>query len=118
MHELTAAQNALSLAIREAAKLGATRVKGVRMKSRLWTMDELDNVRFHFDTLAKGTPAEDAVLSTEELPIKFKCENCGLEYEADDGECACPSCPSGQGVLVGGKTLYVQRTDANSRLDA
>lgn len=103
--------------------MGATRVTGVRLKSRLWTVDELDNVRFHFDTLAKGTPAEDAVLSTEEIPVMFKCESCGLEYETDGGDLSCPSCPNGQGVLVGGKTLYVdsievQRTDADSRLDA
>ena len=95
----------------------------MRMKSRLWTAAELDNVRFHFDTLAKGTPAEDAALSVEEIPVRFKCESCGVEYEADDGECICPSCPDARGVLVGGKTLYVdsievQRTDADSRLDA
>ena len=123
MHEFTAARNALSLALREAAKLGATRVTSVRMKAGLWSVVELDCVRFHFDTLAKGTPAEDAVLSIEEIPVRYRCESCGLEYTPDDGRFSCPSCPDARGVPVSGRELYVdsievQRTDADSRLDA
>jgi len=107
MHELAATQSILSLALDEAAKAGAASITKVSLRVGEWSTIEPDCVRFCFDVLAKGTPAEGAELAVELVPVRYECEACGLHYTPADGGFSCPGCSGRRGKLVSGRELYV-----------
>jgi len=107
MHELTATQNILSLALDEAAKVGATRITKVSVKVGAWSTFEPDCIELYFSILARDTLAEGAQLAFEVIPVVYRCESCGLDYTPAEGGFSCPTCSSGKGSLVTGRELYV-----------
>ena len=107
MHELAITQSILSLVLAEAAKAGAERVTRVSMKAGEWSSIEPDCVEFYFGVLAKGTIAEGADLSIERVPVRFRCENCELDYAPAEDRFSCPQCSNAKGVLVSGRELLV-----------
>jgi len=112
MHELTATQNILSIALSEAAKVGASKVTKVSVKVGEWSTFEPDCIRFYFGVLAQGTPAEDAGLSIETMPVTYACEGCGLEYTPVEGRFYCPRCSGVTGRVVSGREIYVESIEA------
>ncbi|HUV03932.1 MAG TPA: hydrogenase maturation nickel metallochaperone HypA [Armatimonadota bacterium] len=108
MHELTATQNILSIALSEAAKVGAARITRISVKVGEWSTFEPDCIRFYFDIIARGTPAEDAALAIETIPVTYACEECGLEYTPVEGRFRCPRCSGVGGTVVSGREIYVE----------
>ena len=62
----------------------------------------IDSLRFAFEALAPGTPAEGARLDIEESAPSFHCPRCHATYEAPVGSYQCPACGSAEGELTGG----------------
>ena len=62
----------------------------------------IDSLRFAFEALASGTPAEGARLDIEESAPSFHCPRCHSTYEAPLGSYQCPACGSAEGELTGG----------------
>ena len=108
MHELTATQNILSIALNEAAKVGAAWITKISVKVGEWSTFEPDCIRFYFGILARGTPAEGAELVIEAVPVTYACEGCGLEYTPVEGRFHCPRCSGGRGRVASGREIYVE----------
>jgi len=108
MHEITATQNILSIALSEARRVGAARIARVSVKVGEWSTFEPDCIRFYFRVLARGTPAEDAEVAVEVAPVKYACEGCGLEYTPVEGRFCCPRCSGARGTVVSGREIYVE----------
>jgi hydrogenase nickel incorporation protein HypA/HybF len=107
MHELTATQGILTIALDEASRIGASRVTRIAVKAGEWSTIEPSCVEFYFATIAKGTPAEDAEISVEVVPVAFECPSCGRQYAPKEGRFSCPGCASGGGKLISGMEFYV-----------
>ncbi len=65
----------------------------------------IDALRFAFEALAPGTPAEGGRLDIEETQLAFHCPNCNADYATPVGSYQCPSCGSVKGELRGGNEL-------------
>jgi len=107
MHELSATESILSLALNEAARIGAARVTRIRLKTGEWSTFEPDCLRFYFGILAAGTRAEGAELDVDVIPARFVCEACGIEYSPAHGRFTCPTCFAARGKLISGREFYV-----------
>ena len=98
MHEFSIMQSALNQALREARIAGAARVHEIRLRIGVLSGVVPDALRFAFEALTPGTPAEGALLTIEEVPARFWCATCKREFVSAHLYVECPDCgyPSNQ----------------------
>lgn len=65
----------------------------------------VEALRFAFDALTPGTPAEGARLDIEETTLSIYCPHCGTNFTTPVGIYECPACGSNDGELQGGYEL-------------
>ena len=102
MHELSLMSNLLDHAV--AAAKGAP-ICSMRVRVGPLSGIVVDSLRFAFEALSPGTPAEGARLEVEETAPQFHCPRCGADYSTPVGIYACPSCGASDGELRGGNEL-------------
>ena len=103
MHELSIMQGALKQALKAAQEAGATRVYELRLRVGVLSGVVPDALRFAFEAITPGTPAEGAVLTIEEVRARFWCAACHREFEAPDLFAECPVCHVPSGELRAGR---------------
>ncbi len=114
MHESSLARQVLAAVLERATREGATRVRVIRGWLAETEALSPDSVRFHFDLLAKGTPAEGAELTLDLRRVSARCEACALVYEPDHHLLLCPACSSTDGELLGRTGLGIDSMDVES----
>lgn len=102
MHELSLMSNLLDDAVSAA---GGAPVCALRIRVGPLSGVVVEALRFAFEALAPGTPAEGARLELEETSPAFHCPRCGADYAAPVGEYHCPACGAPDGELRGGNEL-------------
>lgn len=113
MHELGVANEILDIALSEAERHAAKKVTSIRLRVGVLRSIEPENLSFLFDHIARGTPAEGALLEIVEEPVRVECEVCGVS-EASSFTLECPRC-KGSGVTVtGGDSLSILSLDVDS----
>jgi hydrogenase nickel incorporation protein HypA/HybF len=105
MHELSIMESALTLALDRTQKAGGNRVYMIRLRIGALSGVLPDALRFAFDTLVTGTPAEGAELKIDHVPARFWCAACLREFQADDMLAECPECHGLSGELRAGREL-------------
>lgn len=99
---------------------GAEQNKAKKVKKVYAVLGELrflpeEELKEHFETMAKGTIAEGAELVIEPKKAGFKCPNCGESGELPSDEMrlkifTCPKCGSGIDI-VSGKECFVRAVE-------
>lgn len=113
MHELGVATEILGIALSEAERHAAKKVTSIRLRVGVLRAIEPENLSFLFEHIARGTPAEGALLEIVEDPVRVECEACGVS-EASSLTWECPRC-KGTGVSVtGGDSLTILSLDIDS----
>lgn len=109
MHELPATQGMLDVALEAGAEAGAGRILEIHLVVGELTSIVDDSVQFYFDILAKGTPAEGAVLVFDRRPARAACRACGHRAEVVPPLApTCPRCDSLQVEVTGGQEFRVE----------
>jgi len=113
VHELGVATEILGIALSEAERHAAKKVTSIRLRVGVLRAIEPENLSFLFEHIARGTPAEGALLEIVEDPVRVECEACGVS-EASSLTWECPRC-KGTGVSVtGGDSLTILSLDIDS----
>lgn len=108
MHEGPVAQSILQIVQDYAAENQAKQVKKVTVIVGEMTGYVESAIRFYWESLTLGTVAEGSEIEIYYVPIKVKCNNCGIEYEAKDQfDLFCPNCNFFGGTVITGKELLV-----------
>ena len=102
MHELSVMTQLLNDAV---AAAGAAPICALRVRVGPLSGVVIDALRFAFEALAPGTPAEGARFDVEETTLAFHCPRCGADYSTPVGAYQCPACGSTDGELRGGNEL-------------
>jgi hydrogenase nickel incorporation protein HypA/HybF len=107
MHELSIMESALSVALDQAKKAGASRVLVIRL--RIGTLSGVvpEALDFAFEALSPGTPAEGAKLVVEPVAARFWCAACAQEFKSDDMFAECPLCHVPSGDLRAGREMEI-----------
>ena len=107
MHELSIMDSALNLALEQAQAAGAKRIHILRL--RIGTLSGVvpEALHFAFEALAPGTLAEGGQLTIENIPARFWCRACNIEFQADDVFSECPDCHLPSGDLRAGREMEV-----------
>jgi len=113
MHELTITRSMLALVLAEAEKVNANKVGRINL-----VIGELSGfvdfcVQAYFDTMSKGTIAEQAELCFKKVPTTGRCRDCGKTFELKELNWTCPYCQRNNIQLVGGNELFVESIEVD-----
>jgi hydrogenase nickel incorporation protein HypA/HybF len=108
MHEMALAESMLEIVETTARGAGASRVTNVRLEIGALSHVAADALRFCFDVVTRGSLAEGASLTIDDVPGAAWCIPCGDTVPlAQVGE-PCPRCGSFQLAVTGGDGMRVK----------
>jgi len=110
LHELGVASEILEVALSEADRHAAKMVTSIRLRVGVLRGIEPENLSFLFGHLARGTPAEGALLDIVEEPVRVECEACGVS-EVRAFTVDCPRCHGPNVSVTGGDSLSILSLD-------
>ncbi|ADY73112.1 hydrogenase nickel incorporation protein hypA [Desulfurobacterium thermolithotrophum DSM 11699] len=109
MHETSIAIGFLQSLSELAEKENAKKITKVRVRIGKLSGIVIESFQFAFDTLKEEyEKLKSAELLIEELPVKYKCNDCEMEFETDSVYFPeCPKCGSINLSLISGEELEV-----------
>lgn len=117
MHELTIATSLVEALIEIAKKQSSSKIIAVNLRVGKLRLISLDQLRFSYEVLSKGTLLEGSKLTIEEAPGFTRCQNCGFarEFESSDTSfhfalpvMKCPRCGS-ELMIEGGDECVITK---------
>ena len=107
MHEASLICEVLDTAFTCMREQSANRVHRVRLSVGALSGAVPGALEFAFNALKEGTPAAEASLEIELIPICFFCPACDAEFASDDPISLCPSCGSWKTEVRQGTELKI-----------
>lgn len=116
MHELTAVEQMVEVALEQAEQAKASRVVGLHFVINEGGSVSPESVELCFSIAAKETPAQAAQLSFEFNPPQYQCLQCshlfqGPHLEEGDGHARCPQCGENAVALPPQVEFYLDSID-------
>ena len=111
MHELAITQSILDIALRYAQKANANKVVGIQIIIGNLSSVVDDSVQFYWDTIARDTIAESAILHFERIQTEMVCQDCSTTFHPTDEMFTCPGCQSSRVKVTRGEELRVESID-------
>jgi hydrogenase nickel incorporation protein HypA/HybF len=115
MHEFSAASEIVEVVTKTAKVHKSRRVKEVTLVIGKLSLFNIDQIKFSYDILSKGTPLEGSKLVVEEREAKVKCEKCGYKgpismledssYHFFLPSLQCPKCGKNVAIVEGRECL-------------
>lgn len=111
MHELSVCQALIRQLDAIARDERAARITKVVVHIGPLSGVEAQLLRQAYPIASAGTPAADAELVLESLPIRVVCEQCGAETEATANRLVCGACGDYHTRLIGGDELLLAQVE-------
>lgn len=112
MHEVGIIESALATVLDYARAADAARVHRIRMRVGTLAGVDVDALRFAFDAVTAGTPADGAALDIDIVPATARCGTCQKDFTPASGFIfACPVCCALSGELRQGRELELSRIE-------
>lgn len=101
LHEMAIAEGILGIATKTVEEQSAERVTKVGLLLGELSGVETEALAFCWQSLTKGTAAENAVLELKKIPLMAYCEKCGDETEIKELNFLCRCCGSVRRITTG-----------------
>lgn len=111
MHEVSIVMDMVEIIKENAEVHGLKHVNKVLMKIGEMTCIQESSIRFAFEAIAKGTPAEGAELIIEKVKATARCSNCGTVYEVSFFNKQCSNCGKSSSTLITGYELSLEHLE-------
>ncbi len=111
MHELSVAQNIISIVEEHTQTLQDKKVRAVHLKVGKMSNVLVDSLSFCFDSLINGTRLEEAKLVVEEIPVTLFCKNCEQQTDVSEFSFSCVHCASTNVQLISGDELSISELE-------
>ena len=113
MHEFAVTRELVRIVVEEATAAGAVRVDEVKVVLGRLRGFRPECIEHYYTHMAKGTVAEGASLTFEEISAAFRCEQCGHRFELEEAAFCCPACGSISLDVECGNEFYIASIDAD-----
>ena len=113
MHEMSIAESVLGIVQETARGAGLAKVTSVRLEIGALAAVETASLRFCFDSVTRGSVAENAVLAIDPLPGAAWCFGCGESVAVAARTDACPRCGGHRLQVTGGTDMRVKEIRGN-----
>ena len=109
MHELTIAQNIITIVEEEIRKQSlAGSVTAIYFKAGRLNAIIPETLQFGFNAIKRESPRlSEAKLIVEEIPVRIRCEKCHSEKVIDEPVFFCENCGSQQITMLSGQEMYI-----------
>jgi hydrogenase nickel incorporation protein HypA/HybF len=111
MHELPVTESILDIVLRHAKKANAVHIVKIHLVIGQMASIVDDSVKFYWDIISAGTPAEGASLSFRRINTRFQCTECGLKFSPTCNQFTCPDCESSRVIVISGNEFFVESID-------
>jgi hydrogenase nickel incorporation protein HypA/HybF len=111
MHEMSLMESVREIVDEAVRAHGASRVAVVRLRIGALASVDPEALRFAFDVVMKGGPAEAAALEIESAPGAAWCWDCAATVALGAAEVACPACGGHRLEITGGTEMRVHEID-------
>jgi hydrogenase nickel incorporation protein HypA/HybF len=111
MHELSVAQEIVSIVNQYVPDPKPNSVKSVKVKIGKLSNILTDSLTFCFEAITSDTPLNGAKLEVIETPVKIICNSCNKESEIEPPVFACPVCGNNQIKIISGTELRVDEIE-------
>lgn len=113
MHESSIAHSILDIIDEQCSQNGCTKVNSVTVRLGKATGVMPEALRFAFDALKENTPAMDARLDIEIVPVGGRCHSCGRDFDVFDEAYvfSCPLCGSDSFEITRGREMEISELD-------
>ncbi|HOJ84859.1 MAG TPA: hydrogenase maturation nickel metallochaperone HypA [Bacillota bacterium] len=108
MHEVSIAENILSIAESAVQKNNLKRVVRVVLEIGQFSGVEPELLRFAFKVIKKGTVLEQAEIEIEVPPLLLYCNECETEYLGEIDQLRCPGCLKERFKVIRGREMMVR----------
>jgi hydrogenase nickel incorporation protein HypA/HybF len=115
MHEFGIIQGVFKLVEEAAVKNNLKAITKVTLKIGKLRQVFPDFLQFAFETVSKGTVAQDAKLVIVEVPIKMKCRTCQQEFAVERNAYICPKCNNVGLDVLSGKEIYIESIEGEPK---
>lgn len=114
MHEVSLAESIVSALVKMKEDEGWGKIVEVRLRIGLLRQVFPEILSFAFTTITKDTPLEGARLTVTDVPLSFKCADCGTTWSED--EALCPTCGSMHRETVAGMEMEIESVEVEEKL--
>src|SRR3954453_208982 len=114
MHELSIASYLVESVVEQAQQIRAERVLAINLLTGDRAGIVADWLRFSFELLAADTLVAGAALNIRRSPMRFRCEECYIEYEPIDGRFSCPQCTQMGQMIDAGTALQIESIEVET----
>ena len=111
MHEMSLTESVIGIVEEEARRHKIARVRVVVLEIGALACVEPDAMRFCFDVVSRGTPAEGARLDIVLVPGSAWCFDCERPVALTERFCPCPDCGGARLHMTGGDALRVREME-------
>ncbi len=108
MHELSLAQDMISIALEQAEKYGAKKITSLKLKIGSMSMVDSECFTFYFDEISKNTIAAGALLDFVKCDPEIECISCNGKSKLKDLVMVCPLCNSIDVILLSGQEILLE----------
>jgi len=95
MHETMVAQSLIKAISAEAEKQNARPISAKISCGMLNAIND-EVISFAFEAIAEGTACQGVKLEIEHKPMQAACKDCGVSFDFEICNAACPKCGSGE----------------------
>jgi len=113
MHELGVINNLFTIIEQVAEENNLVRINKVNLKLGKLRQIVPEILTFAFETVAKGTKAEDATLGVEYVPIKMMCSTCKTEFIVEEHVYICPECSATRLTMLAGMEIILESVEGD-----
>jgi len=110
MHETSIVRRLIAMVADQADRSGEGRVSVVRVEVGALSGVEPMLVQLAYDQLVPGSRLDGSRLEMELVPLRARCENCGV-FEVPQFRFACPKCGHPKTVVVSGEEFRLVSFD-------
>ncbi len=108
MHELSIAENILSITEEYAAREEATRIHAIDLEIGTLAGIEIDALKFAMEVMFRNTLLGSAKIMIKKIQATGRCLTCSHEFEAEDFFSPCPDCAGFDIDILNGTELKVK----------
>ena len=112
MHEMSVAEGILKIAFDVMNKNDCSTIRAIGLKLGDMSGVELESLTLAFNVLIRDTPARDARLNINRVPITAQCNKCLKTFNVEHYNFLCPEC-DGVLILKSGRELQVEYVDVD-----
>lgn len=111
MHELSIAQEIISIAEQYYSSDENEKVKSIKVKIGKLQNVLPDSLEFCFNALIQNSKMQNAKMIIEHIPIKLECKSCADVSEQEGFLFVCPKCGSSFITIISGNELTVSEIE-------